>query len=214
MGQLLPLFPLKLVVFPGEKLNLHIFEPRYRQLINECEEEGSTFGVPPFIDNKVMDYGTELRLEKIEKRYDNGELDIRTEGIGIFKIKEFYVKMEGKLYAAADIEKLEIDKKGDIMFTTKILDKLDELFSILKIKQELPEKTPDFSTFEIAHHVGFSLDQEFEFLTLPTELERQEFISAHLENLIPVVKEMEELRKKVQMNGHFKNLEPPEIGEW
>ena len=64
MIDFLPLFPLKLVAFPGEQLNLHIFEPRYKQLFRECEENQITFGIPAFIDNKIMDIGTELKLEK------------------------------------------------------------------------------------------------------------------------------------------------------
>jgi ATP-dependent Lon protease len=51
MPRLLPLFPLNLVVFPHEKLNLHIFEPRYRQLVRDCLEQNLTFGIPPFLDN-------------------------------------------------------------------------------------------------------------------------------------------------------------------
>ena len=63
----LPLFPLQLVVYPGEKLNLHIFEPRYKQLIQECQEQGTTFGIPAFIDSEIMSIGTEIELLKIEK---------------------------------------------------------------------------------------------------------------------------------------------------
>jgi len=57
MTRFLPLFPLSLVVFPGEYLNLHIFELRYRQLINECDEEGMTFGIPPAFENKLASFG-------------------------------------------------------------------------------------------------------------------------------------------------------------
>ena len=81
---MLPQFPLKIVVFPGEQLNLHIFEPRYKQLINECEAEDRTFGIPAFIEKRVMEIGTEVRLEKIVKRHLNGEMDIRTRGVGLF----------------------------------------------------------------------------------------------------------------------------------
>ena len=75
MIDFLPLFPLKLVAFPGERLNLHIFEPRYKQLIRECSENQITFGIPAFIDNKIVNIGTEIKLEKIENTYENGELD-------------------------------------------------------------------------------------------------------------------------------------------
>ena len=79
----MPMFPLQLVVFPGEHLNLHIFEPRYKQLILECEKEKKTFGVPSFIEGKMMEIGTEMRLIAVEKKYENGEMDVRTEGVAL-----------------------------------------------------------------------------------------------------------------------------------
>lgn len=211
MSRLLPLFPLQLVVFPGESLNLHIFEPRYRQLIKECEKGGLTFGIPAYIDGKVMEVGTEMRLKQIEKRYPNGELDIKTEGIGLFKVQEFYRKAPGKLYSAADVEPLEFTTKGDALANARILKLVDELFGLLKVQKKIEEGPDGLSTYSLAHHVGFSLEQEYEFLCIPEEKQRQEWMEAHLEKLLPVVQEMENLRKKVQMNGHFKDIVPPKF---
>ena len=53
MEKTISLFPLNLIVYPGEDLNLHVFEPRYRELINECLEEETTLGIPAFIKNKL-----------------------------------------------------------------------------------------------------------------------------------------------------------------
>ncbi len=211
MTDFLPLFPLKMVVFPGEKLNLHIFEPRYRQLIRECEQNGVTFGIPCYLDDQLSDFGTEIRLVKIEKRFENGEMDIRTEGVGIFKIHEFYRVAPQKLYSGADIRRVVDPTRGDFQMNAQILQMLAELFQLLNIKKEIPENSSSFQTYEIAHHVGFSLEQEYEFLCIPTEVDRQEYLQSHLERLIPTVMEMERLRKKAQMNGHFKNVIPPEV---
>lgn len=211
MTDFLPLFPLKMVVFPGEKLNLHIFEPRYKQLIRECEQNAVTFGIPCYIDDKLTDFGTEIKLLEVNKRYDNGEMDVRTQGLGIFKIHEFYRVTPQKLYAGADIERVENQTEGDRSINTDILKNLAELFRILAIKKAVPENNDTFQTYDVAHHVGFSLEQEYEFLCLPSEYNRQEYMAKHLEQLIPVVKEMERLRKKAQMNGHFKNVIPPEV---
>ena len=106
---LLPLFPLNLVAFPGEKLNLHIFEPRYRELVRDCFTEGLTFGIPPFLDNAVQELGTEMRLLSVEKTHTGGEMDIRTEAIGVFRVRKFLRQAPGKLYAAAEEQ---IKKQG------------------------------------------------------------------------------------------------------
>jgi ATP-dependent Lon protease len=205
----LPLFPLRLVVFPQEKLNLHIFEPRYRQLISECEKTGMTFGIPAFIDDNLVEIGTEVRLLRVEKRYPAGELDIRTEGIGIFRLEEFYTEGRGRMYPSADIIPLPIDKEGDFIKNEDILGYVRELFMALNIQKEVPELNTRFLTFDVAHHVGFSLEQEYAFLCIKTELERQNFMLEHLKKTLPVVKEMEHLRQRALMNGHFKHISPP-----
>ncbi|MEL7221839.1 MAG: LON peptidase substrate-binding domain-containing protein, partial [Bacteroidota bacterium] len=69
MYRQLALFPLQIIAFPGEAVNLHIFEPRYRQLITDCVEEGITFGIPSFVNGKVNEFGTEVKLIKIEKTH-------------------------------------------------------------------------------------------------------------------------------------------------
>ncbi len=211
MSQFLPLFPLQIVVFPGEDLNLHIFEPRYKELINDCEEEGITFGIPAYIDKRLMKVGTEVMLSSIEKRYDNGELDIKTKGQRLFTVEEFQPVAPNKLYAGGEIEWLELEADEQFLGNEKILDLTRELFQLLNIQKKLPEDSKDFSTFDVAHHVGLSLEQEYQLLCLLGAAERQQFLIDHLERLLPMVKEMENLKKKAQLNGHFKHLNPPNI---
>lgn len=209
MAAFLPLFPLQLVVYPSEKLNLHIFEPRYKQLIAECEVEGSTFGIPAFINNKVMDLGTEIKLLEVERKYPNGEMDIKTQGIGLFNIKKFYRTAPAKLYAGADIERLSFSTTGDYLLSEQIINYVIELFSILNINKNTPGDIHNFNTYQIAHHVGFTLEQEYAFLQRTEEKDRQTYLVDHLQKLIPIAKEMENIRRKVKMNGHFKNITPP-----
>ncbi len=212
MPMLLPLFPLQLVVFPDEQLNLHIFEPRYKQLIQVCEEEGLTFGIPAYIDGKIMQVGTEVKLLKVEKRYPNGEMDVRTQGMGIFRIETFYKNAPGKLYAAAKVERIETGSdKSDYLLAEAILGILQELFEMLNIPKELPKNAADFRIHDWAHHIGLSLEQEYELLKMDKETDRQQFVKKHLESILPKVREVEEIRRKAMMNGHFKNIIPPKI---
>ncbi len=210
MIDFIPLFPLSLVVFPGEHFNLHIFEPRYRQLIRECEDNKITFGIPAYIDDKLMDFGTEIRLKNIQKIDLDGKMDVETEGVGIFKIHTFYREVPNKLYSGADIERMVDKSKGNSHTAHRILMAAEELFDLLSIKKSLQKDPDDFSAYTLAHHVGFSLGQEYNFLCIPTEMERQNFMLTHLEELIPIVKETERLRKKASMNGHFKRVISPD----
>lgn len=208
----IPLFPLKIVVFPGERLNLHIFEPRYKQLVLDCEKQNIPFGITAFIENKLMEIGTEMHLVKIEKRYDNGEMDIMTEGIGLFKIVDFYTQAIGKMYGAADVLNIKIKKtESDFLKNEKLLVLTTELFQLLNIHKQLPTDADSFTTYSIAHYVGFAIEQEYEFLCIETEEKRQNYMIEHLERILPVVREMELLRQRALLNGHFKNIIPPKF---
>ena len=84
MTNFIPIFPLNIIIYPGENLNLHIFEPRYKQLINECHKEKKPFGIPSVLQNKVQEYGSMVEIAELTKVYDNGEMDIKTKGVKVF----------------------------------------------------------------------------------------------------------------------------------
>src|SRR5215217_8207245 len=101
MTNFIPIFPLGIVVYPGEDLNLHIFEPRYKQLINECHTEKKQFGIPSVIDNRMQDYGTLMNITEITTVHDNGEIDIKTQGNKVFRVHEVIKEIPDKLYREA-----------------------------------------------------------------------------------------------------------------
>lgn len=209
MDDLIPLFPLSLVVYPGEDLNLHIFEPRYRQLVSECIEEEKTFGIPAFIGNKLPGYGTEVHVTTLHKRYDDGRMDVKTKGLRIFRLVDFLNPVPDKLYAGGRVQLLEPEKApASGPYLSPLLDRLGRLYDLLQIEHDYdPTKSPLFS-YKIAHKVGLSIEQEYELLTLNTEAERQQFLIRHLDKVIPVVADMERTKDRIKMNGHFKNLDP------
>lgn len=209
MARLLALFPLNLVVFPGEKLNLHIFEPRYRQLIKDCIQDGITFGIPPYLNNSVSELGTEVRLLEVEKVYETGEMDIRTRGVGVFRIREFYRQAPGKLYAAGKVDDLHDDASGDALLQARISEQIKQLYDILGLRKLYLDLPTDYRVFDVAHHLGLTTDQEYQLLAATSELERQEMVREHLEQVLPVLLETERLKERVRLNGHFKNLTPP-----
>jgi ATP-dependent Lon protease len=209
MPTFLPLFPLNIVVFPGEKLNLHIFEPRYRQLISECEAQNTTFGIPAFVNNAVGRFGTEIKILSVEKNYEGGEMDIKTRGIRTFKITEFYRTMPGKLYAGGIIELVEDVQNEDPALKIKIVEHLRQLYEALGLSSLFMELSPEFKAYDIAHHLGFTLEKEYELLQCQSEQERQLLIVEHLEQVLPVILQTEKLKERVRLNGHFKNLIPP-----
>ncbi|MEP1982437.1 MAG: LON peptidase substrate-binding domain-containing protein, partial [Maribacter dokdonensis] len=81
----LPLLPLQSIFFPGETVPLHIFEDRYKQLINDCRDEAITFGIPVFINNK-MEYGVEVQLVEVVNTYESGEMDVVCVARQVFRL--------------------------------------------------------------------------------------------------------------------------------
>lgn len=208
MTKFLPFFPLSLVVYPQEKLNLHVFEPRYRQLIDECISDETTFGMPAFFNNKIADYGTEMQITALNKRYDDGRMDIETVGLGIFKLLSFENPVEDRLYAGGDTEEVELIDDASEQVLTDLLQHIKQLYELLQMKLEIDLRIAQFVSFEIAHRIGLSVEQEYELLTMPSEADRQVYLLEHLRRTIPVVYDMERTKARVRLNGHFKHFDP------
>lgn len=206
MESFLPFFPLNLVVFPSEKLNLHIFEPRYRQLINECLENDLTFGIPSFINNKLPGFGTEIKIIELTKRYEDGRMDIKTQGLHVFKILNFQNPVKNKLYAGGNVSIIDNSNSYNVP-TDELLNQLQKLFSLLETAFDIDPLLPFFS-FQIAHKIGLSLEDEYKLLIVEDEANRQDFILKHLNAIIPVLVEVDKAKEIIKMNGHFKNLDP------
>jgi Lon protease-like protein len=188
-------------------VNLHIFEPRYKQLVNECHTEGKPFGIPTVIDNKLNEMGTLVRITELVKVYDNGEMDIRTQGMRVFRVLEMIKTVPDKLFSGAIVnypDNIEGPGKRDLM--SKVINAVRELHRLLNITKDFHKPDEELRAYDIAHHAGLTLEQEYELLGLMQEVQRQEYLKRHLGTVLPVIAEMETLKERVKLNGHFKNL--------
>jgi len=206
MQQLIPIFPLEIVVYPGDELNLHIFEPRYQQLIKHTVKTKKPFGIPCVVDRKIGGLGTMVGLTSIANVQADGQMDIKTVGLRIFKIVRLQKLYPGKLYSAATVEFPANDETSDSQLLRRVLADVKKLHDLLQVKKQLPKPEDELGSYDLAHHVGLSPAQEYALLGLWTEVERLKFLQRHLEQSLPVVAGMESLKDKIKLNGHFKNL--------
>jgi Lon protease-like protein len=206
MTNFIPIFPLSIVIYPGESLNLHIFEPRYKQLISECHTAKKLFGIPSIIDNKLQDYGTLIRIDEITTIHDNGEMDIKTTGEKVFRILEIIKEVPDKLYSGAIVTYPDNHKQGNPELMRRVVNSIRELHRLLNVQKDFKKDDEHLDAYDVAHHIGLSLQEEYEVLNLFDERQRQEYLKRHLAKVIPLVAEMELLKEKVKLNGHFKNL--------
>lgn len=200
----LPLFPLELVVFPGEDLNLHIFEPRYKQLIGECHAEQKTFGIPAVIEGKLAAHGTEMELLEIRTTYANGEMDIVTRGLHPFRIEESVRDVPHKVYSGGTVAYLPNDSAERADIRSRLLERYAQLHKLLRTGRRLDESISGSLSYRIAHEVGMSIEDKLRVLSTPKETDRQLMIFEHLGKAIPIVQAAGETKERLSGNGHFK----------
>jgi uncharacterized protein len=206
MTNFIPIFPLSIVVYPHEDLNLHIFEPRYKQLITECFEKKKPFGIPVVINDKVSEMGTLIEITEISKTYKTGEMDIKTKGKKVFRVLEMISEIPDKLYSGAIVNYPHNHEHGKRILIDKVIAATKQLHQMLNVKKPFHKDEDELWSYDIAHSVGLTLEEEYELLSLMNELQRQEYLKRHLAKVIPVVAEMEALKQKIKLNGHFKNI--------
>ena len=206
MTNFIPLFPLGIVVYPGEWLNLHIFEPRYRQLIRECKEENKAFGIPPVISNRVQETGSIVEIKELVTEYDDGRMDIRVQGTRIFRMLEVVKTIPDKLYSGAIVHYPDNRMTSNSVLLTGVLSAIRELHRRLNVTKKFRLPDEQLCSYDLAHHAGLSLEQEYELLELVDEWQRLEYLRRHLQSALPMIAEMDNLRERINLNGHFREL--------
>jgi Lon protease-like protein len=162
--------------------------------------------MPVVINNNMNDMGTLLEITEISKTYENGEMDIKTKGKKIFRILETIDSVPDRLFSGAIVNYPNNHEHGKRLLMEKVIVAVRELHRLLNVKKPLHKNEEDLWSYDVAHAAGLTLEQEYELLTLLNELHRQEYLKRHLAIVIPVVAEMEALKEKIKLNGHFKNI--------
>jgi len=203
-------FPLELIVFPGEKLPLHIFEPRYIDLVKDCLRLQQNFGIAPVIEGKLQSVGTIMRLISSSKEYDDGRLDIIAQGSDRYTIETFYEKTKETTYGMADVLLIQDQGSPDPIEQVKIKDLVDEMFGLMRIPKKLAFDIHD-DPFILGHKIGLTMEEEFHLLSILDSPGRQAYILQKLARVIPKIKELDQIRRQIEMNGHFRHIIPPKL---
>ncbi|MGI8951017.1 MAG: LON peptidase substrate-binding domain-containing protein [Chitinophagaceae bacterium] len=206
MINFIPIFPLSIVVYPGEELNLHIFEERYKQLITECYAEAKPFGIPTVLNSKIAEVGTLVQITEIVKIYEDTRMDIRTKGISVFRILELINSVPEKLYSGAIVNYPDNNDAINKLMMRRVIAGIRELHRLLKVDKDFKKSDEKLLSYDVAHHAGLSLEEEYELLGLLHEDQRLEYLKRHLNKMLPIIAGAENLKEKIKLNGHFKEL--------
>lgn len=204
----LPLFPLQLVLFPEQSLPLHIFEPRYRDLLAYCLETDQPFGVLLKAEGHMAKVGCTARIERIVQRYDDGRSDILTHGETRFVVEEV---LQETSYLTAHARPLR-----DAILTAPPNLRQRAIALHLKLSEYLGEKQRPtayeenrFLSFYLAQRCGLTIEQQQEILESTSEESRLEAIVAHLGQLLPQLQRAVDEREMIRSDGHLGV--PPEV---
>jgi len=206
MINFIPIFPLEIVVYPGEQLNLHIFEDRYKQLINECFTEKKPFGIPSVINKRIAELGTLVKITEIAEVYEDGRMDIRTQGVSVFRILEVVQSIPNKLYSGAIVNYPGNQEYLQINMMQRVIAAIRELHRLLKTSKDFKKSDEELSSYDVAHHAGLTIEEEYELLGLLREDQRLEYLKRHLNKILPMVSGIESIKDKIKFNGHFREL--------
>jgi Lon protease-like protein len=187
---LLPLFPLDLVLLPGAPLPLHIFEPRYKEMISECLEQKKPFGIVRASEEGVAGIGCTAEIVSVTKKYDDGRMDILTRGVDRFEVLEVN---EERAFLRAEISLLH-DEDGDGDDDASRLEQSlvelavrlhAEIVKLAGAELSEPDETATNLSFLLAGSLPLDLDFKQNLLATLSERKRLEAVVGYLQAVLP-----------------------------
>lgn len=203
----LPLFPLGLVLYPEERLPLHIFEERYKEMARECIANDRPFGVILYEEGKMAEVGCTAQIVEITKEYEDGRLDIVVVGEERFRVSD--VRQE-RSFLTVDAEMIE--ESGAIQKQLLVERLITQHIKLLELagrtaRPNLYREVRHVS-YVVANNSGLNVEQKQKLLEIQTEDERVAYLVSHLETLLPAVEQSQQIRTRVQSNGYFEDFPP------
>jgi Lon protease-like protein len=201
MSSLLPLFPLDVVLLPGAALPLHVFEPRYKEMIGECLAAEKPFGVVRVKEEGVAEIGCTAKIVAVTKKYDDGRMDIVTEGRERFEVMQ--VNQERAFLQA---EVLYLQDEPGAASSQQISRALELHGQIMRLAGAEPEQLSAIDTSGLSFHLASSLPLDLDFkqtlLGMKSESERVQALIAYFEAILPNLRRSMHVRQRAGGNGH------------
>jgi Lon protease-like protein len=200
LDALIPLFPLDVVLFPGAPLPLHIFEPRYKEMIGECLAQHRPFGVIRVLAQGLAEVGCTAEIVTVVKEYEDGRLDLVTEGRRRFELLRVN---EERSFLRGEIAL--IDDDGDAATQqdkSRAIELHAQLLGIAGAKQDLSAADMSMLSFSLGASLPLDLDFKQKLLALRSEPERLLLLIQYFETIIPNIQRAAHARQKAGGNGH------------
>jgi Lon protease-like protein len=198
---LLPLFPLDLVLFPGSLLPLHIFEPRYREMISECLEQHKPFGVVRAKEDGIAETGCTAEIVSVTKKYDDGRMDILTQGRARFEIVQV---SQARAFLQAEVIYLpdEVGRATSAEEALAVTLHAEAMALAGAQTESSAENREQPLSFHLAGSLPLDLDFKQTLLETRLEAERVRTLISFFESILPSLRRSVHVRQKAGGNGH------------
>ena len=193
----LGLFPLEIVLLPGELVPLHIFEERYKELIGECLDESAEFGLVLADDRGVRETGTRARVVDVLERFEDGRLNVVIRGGERFRLLEL---TSGRAFQTGEVEDVRDDGEAPEQAD---VERVRTLYGrVAEIAGADPDELDDEPlSFAVAARVDFGVEAKQRLLELTSETARLRLLEPLLETAAEVLRQVEERRRRARGNG-------------
>jgi ATP-dependent Lon protease len=201
----IPLFPLNVVLLPGADLPLHIFEPRYRQMVRQCLDEKSEFGMLLALPKGVVHVGCTAEIIDVVKRYNDGRMDILTMGRAPFRVVNLF---DGNPLLEGEVDYLE---DSEMPSKPRVRRELVELYEACHTlifgdyPKNLGNSVSEILSYVVAGTLPMDLLWKQQILELRSEADREERLVAYLREWAPHLQKTEVIRQRAGGNGHGLN---------
>ncbi len=192
------LFPLSLVVLPKEQTRLHIFEPRYKQLVNDCFARGLDFGIPAVIEQSPRKLGTRVKLVDIERFYPDGKMDILVEGVSVFKLNSFSNQLENKLYSGGEI--ISLEREDRYQKTPELIHLFNEYSWRTGTLSEDQSYDLNFGIFEMAASLQLNNEEKYNLIATNSRQTQQAILLNHLRLTRALYQQEDDLNHQFYLN--------------
>ena len=205
----LGLFPLNLVLFPQSRIALHIFEPRYKALINECFERGLEFGINLIEEGHMHSVGCAAKVVEVTTTYDDGRMDIIVEGVYRYSLIELEPSDTPYAMGTVMLHADELAEHTDSELLASVSTSYNLVVTMVFGSQAPTFSLEEFSTtpsFDMAPKCGLSNEQKQELITLQSENQRLAMLQKHLGQLLPSMRRADHVKQFVQRDGYIRAM--------
>jgi uncharacterized protein len=189
----IPMFPLSIFPLPGELVPLHIFEPRYQQLLQDAETKDIGFGIYFNHAQNENKFGSWVKLESVLKRYSGGESDIIVKCLDLFTMNTLYRTFADKLYPGGDVVRMNIDLKSMASFS--LLEKYSEYAMQVNIKST----GASTSAWQIANDLNMDFSDKLKFVSLDDQ-KKNSFLFSQLTYQLELLSKAEKSKDVFHLN--------------